>query len=193
MRAEAQRQAAEVAYVKGAAVCTEGHINDVKLELAALKAGAADKSRGEREESSAEEHAGAERRKREGSLGKEGEVACAAAGIDSKLTTACSGSEEKGEEEERESEEEWEANGEAVDTEAELQEVWERVEALEETSPKTWEAVMKLWSKVTPGETCMDLSSIHLSDRALTRATSLCSLTWLSLRTSSSFAVEGVP
>ncbi|CAI7891811.1 unnamed protein product [Closterium sp. NIES-53] len=84
MRAAAERQVAEVAYVKASAVNLEVRINDVELALASLKDGCAEKRRADRKAGCAGEHAEVERherkrRKRE-ETGNMGWVENAAAG-----------------------------------------------------------------------------------------------------------------
>ncbi|CAI5476436.1 unnamed protein product [Closterium sp. Yama58-4] len=172
--------AAEVAEVKATAAHSEARINDAELALAALTNSKTGERRDERDEGGARK-----KRKPEESPGKEGEMAGAAVGTEHKLAVGGSAAEGKLDEAESESEEEWGANGEEdFDAEAELQELCNRVVALEKDA-KTWEA--------TPSETRMDLSScVNLTDAALSRLTSLRSLTWLSLRESISFTAEGL-
>ncbi|CAI7798229.1 unnamed protein product [Closterium sp. NIES-54] len=190
MKAAAERQAAEVAYVKATAAHSEARINDVELALAAIKAGQAEKMREDREEDSA-----GKRRKRE-DAGKE-EMADAPAGAGRALVTAGDVPEaerDKAEREEGEAEEE--ENGAENEPEDEVQNLRARVEALEDTNnggSKIWEELSATWVEVLPGGTRTDLSCASLlSDAALARLTSLHSLTWLSLRESIGFTAEGV-
>ncbi|CAI5971753.1 unnamed protein product [Closterium sp. NIES-64] len=209
-----QRDMADMRRTMAAEVeSTKGRINDLEAELAAFKDGRAEKSRDEREESSA-----GKRRKREESPGKEVEMALAAEGgevageggiagaaadAEPKLTVGGSAAEGKGDEAESESEEEWGANGEEdFDGEAELQELCDRVVALEKRTAveelrkavggKTWEALLTLWSKVSPNETRMDISDDYLTDAALSQLASFRSLTSLDLSGSSGFTAERV-
>ncbi|CAI5971769.1 unnamed protein product [Closterium sp. NIES-64] len=192
MRAAAERQAAEVAYVKATAAHSEARINDVELALAAIKDGRrAEKMCEDREEDSA-----GKRRKRE-DAGKE-EMADAPAGAGRVLAAAGDVPEaerDKAEREEGEAEEE-ENGAENEQPEDEVQALRARVEALEDTNnggSKIWEELIATWVEVLPGKTRTDLSGASLlSDAALSRLTSLHSLTWLILRESIGFTAEGV-
>ncbi|CAI5499471.1 unnamed protein product [Closterium sp. Naga37s-1] len=137
MRAAAERQAAEVAEVKATVAHSEARINDVELALAALTNSKTGERRDEPDEGGARK-----KRKPEESPGKEGDMAGAAAGTEPTLTVGGSAAEGQRNEAESESEEEWGANGEEdFDAEAELQELCDRVVALEKNGPgaKTWE------------------------------------------------------
>ncbi|CAI5488930.1 unnamed protein product [Closterium sp. Naga37s-1] len=210
MRAAAERQAAEVAYVKATAEHSEARINDVELALAAIKDGRrAEKMCEDREEDSA-----GKRRKRE-DAGKE-EMADAPAGAGRVLAAAGDVPEaerDKAEREEGEAEEE-ENGAENEQPEDEVQALRARVEALEDTNnggSKIWEVMLSwllvwpcspvrglqeliaTWVEVLPGKTRTDLSGASLlSDAALSRLTSLHSLTWLILRESIGFTAERV-
>ncbi|CAI5486106.1 unnamed protein product [Closterium sp. Naga37s-1] len=135
MRAAAERQAAEVAYVKATAAHSEARINDVELALAARKDG---KAGGEGV------HAGAERR--EGKRRKSNEVGDKG-GMEDALISNGGAVVEKRDEADRDGEANGRENGAACDTEAKLQGIRARVEALEKTSAggsKTWEGLQKI-------------------------------------------------
>ncbi|CAI5971779.1 unnamed protein product [Closterium sp. NIES-64] len=83
VRAAAERQVAEVAYVKATAAHSKARINDVELALTAIKERPAEKSRAKREAGSAgedvvEERREGKRRKREEAGENEGGVAAGA-------------------------------------------------------------------------------------------------------------------
>ncbi|CAI5489093.1 unnamed protein product [Closterium sp. Naga37s-1] len=137
-RAAAERQAAEVAYVKATAAHSEARINDVELALAAIKEGQAKKIRAEREAGSAGEYADAERRegkkrkRNEACKQEEMEDAPAGAGLGPFAVGGALGGNRV------------EANrkGKAKEEDNELQGLRARVEALEKTSDggsKIWE------------------------------------------------------
>ncbi|CAI5476429.1 unnamed protein product [Closterium sp. Yama58-4] len=172
LRETAERQAAEVAYVKATAAHSEARINEVELALAAIKdERKAEKSRAEREESSGREDAEAERRegkrrKREEG-GDKGGMADGLSASDNLL-------EEQRDEAERDGEAYGQKNGSSCDTES-------------------WEALMTLWRKVVPGETRMELNGVRsVTDDALSKVATLSSLTALNLRESSGFTEAGV-
>ncbi|CAI5488927.1 unnamed protein product [Closterium sp. Naga37s-1] len=137
-QAAAERQAAEVAYVKATAAHSEARINDVELALAAIKEGQAKKIRAEREAGSAGEYADAERRegkkrkRNEACKQEEMEDAPAGAGLGPFAVGGALGGNRV------------EANrkGKAKEEDNELQGLRARVEALEKTSDggsKIWE------------------------------------------------------
>ncbi|CAI5929648.1 unnamed protein product [Closterium sp. NIES-65] len=147
-RALAERQVAEVAYVKATAAHSEARINDLELALAALKDGGAGRSRDERKEGSAGKHEGPERRregkkrKREATGKKEGLVDAAGHAL---VATGGVLPVETGNEVERQAAAQGVGNSSATcDTEAELKGLRTRVEALEAMSVvggRTWECV----------------------------------------------------
>ncbi|CAI5511128.1 unnamed protein product [Closterium sp. Naga37s-1] len=197
----------EVAYVKATAAHSDARINDVELALAALKDGRAEKNRDERKEGSAGEHARAERREEkrrkrdDAEAGKEVEMADAPSVVRPLIALGGApegkgdAAEREGDELEEENDEEEENYEEENNEEDEVQGLRTRVEALEETCAggnKIWEALMTMWSKVSPGTTNLDLRNVYLSDAALTQVATLRSLTWLSLNNSSGFTAAGV-
>ncbi|CAI5476422.1 unnamed protein product [Closterium sp. Yama58-4] len=217
MRAAAERQAAEVAYVKATAAHSEARINDAELALAAIKdERKAEKSRAERNEGSAREDVGEERRegkrrKREEAGQNEVGVVADAGGA----LIAISGAHvEKKDEAERNGGAEGGEIVAACDTKAELQGLRARVKALEEMSAvggKTWESLslfdltpvpspcswlqvlMMLWREAVPSETFVKLQGVPcLTDSALTELASFHSLTSLNLTQCDCFTAAGV-
>ncbi|CAI7833145.1 unnamed protein product [Closterium sp. NIES-54] len=175
MRAAAERQAAEVAYVKATAAHSEARINDVELALAAIKEGPAEKIRAEREAGSAGEHAEAERRegkrrkRNEACKQEEMEDAPAGAGLGPFAVGGAPGGNRV------------EANRKvkAKEGDNELQGLRARVEALEKTSDggsKVWEELIGVWAKVLPGRSRMDLSGVSLPHRHRPHSTLLHAL-----------------
>ncbi|CAI5476428.1 unnamed protein product [Closterium sp. Yama58-4] len=199
MRAAAERQAAEVAEVKATAVHSEARINDAELALAAIKdERKAEKIREEREAGSGEGHGGGEiregKRRKWDEAGNEEEMADAPAGAGRAVIAGDDAAEGERYEAEREGEAEEEEKGEDLDDE--VQNLRARVEALEETNTgggKLWEELIATWVEVLPGRTHVDLiRASFVTDDALSRLTSLRSLTRLSLRESIGFTAEGV-
>ncbi|CAI5975822.1 unnamed protein product [Closterium sp. NIES-64] len=199
-RALAERQVAEVAYVKATAAHSEARINDLELALAALKDGGAGRSRDERKEGSAGKHEGPERRregkkrKREATGKKEGLVDAAGHAL---VATGGVLPVETGNEVERQAAAQGVGNSSATcDTEAELKGLRTRVEALEAMSVvggRTWEALIALWSEAVPDVTYLNLSGIPcVTNTALSKLRSLHSLTVLNHRHSSGFTDAGV-
>ncbi|CAI7858439.1 unnamed protein product [Closterium sp. NIES-54] len=149
VKAAAERQAAEVAYVKATAAHSEARINDVELALAAIKERPAEKSRAEREAGSAGEDAGEERRegkrRKIEEAGQNGEGVAAGAG---QALIAVSGAlVEKKDEAERKDGAEGGENVAGCDTSAELKGLRKRVEELEAMSAaggKAWEVIVQI-------------------------------------------------
>ncbi|CAI5493459.1 unnamed protein product [Closterium sp. Naga37s-1] len=144
-RAAAERQAAEVAYVKATVSHSEARINDVELALAALKDSGAGSIRNERRGGSAGEHEGPERR-REGKKRKREAVGKNEGLVDAArhALTAAGGAlpVETMNEVERQGGAQGVGNTAACNTDGELKGLRTRVEALETMSVvggKTWE------------------------------------------------------
>ncbi|CAI5479726.1 unnamed protein product [Closterium sp. Yama58-4] len=205
VKAMVNRQAAEIAEVKATAAHIDARMNDVELAAAEWKDAPREKDapRAERSDAdaSAREQAGAEgregkRRKRE-EAGKGDEMAQPGGSPDA---AACGGALPA-----LESSASIQKRDAADDTkwEVERQELKGRVDSLackvaklEKTSGEgkmIWEAMLTLWAAAAPDQTQMDLSGIScLTDAALTRLTSLHSLTPLNLRGSSGFTAAGM-
>ncbi|CAI5476440.1 unnamed protein product [Closterium sp. Yama58-4] len=200
MRGAAERQAAEVAYVKATVAHSEARINDAELALAAIKDGRAEKSRAERNEGSGEEHAGEERRegkrRKRDEAGEKGGMAGAAAGAGRALIANGGEAVIKRNEAEKGGEAPGRKNGVACDTKAELQTLRARVKALEKMSTvgsRSWEALTMIWSEAIPDMTEVNLSGIpFLTDTALTQVANFSSLTSLNLNDTLGFTGAGL-
>ncbi|CAI5488874.1 unnamed protein product [Closterium sp. Naga37s-1] len=169
MRAAAERQAAEVAYVRATAAHTEARMNEVELAVAEWKS-AREKARAEMER--AEEVAGAgtpegKKRKRD-EAGKAEEMAHAAAGGCALIANrvACDGECDEGE-----------TKAALSGLQKAMDGLLRRVVNVEESGidrGRVWEVLLTLWARTSPQQQAtMNLSRIScLTDAALARLAS---------------------
>ncbi|CAI5499514.1 unnamed protein product [Closterium sp. Naga37s-1] len=197
MKAAAERQAAEVAYVRATAAHAEARVNELELAVAEWKSTRenerAEQGRAGRSQAggSAGAQAGAEtpegKRRKLDEAGKAEEMAHAAAGGCALVAT-------RGASDGKQDGAEWKAGLSGLRTRVEgLQ---DRVGTLESRSADRgvlWEALLTLWAKAAPQQTEVTLRGIStLTNGALTRLTSLRQLITVDLGDSSGFSAVGV-